>query len=120
MRLRRSPSHRPERAGALIQELLAQFLREVRDPRVGFVTLTGVDVSPDLSHARVRVSVLGDDDDKARTLEGLTSAAGYLRTRVAQALPTRTSPELQFVLDRGLEHARRIDEVLREIKEDEG
>ncbi|HXQ30176.1 MAG TPA: 30S ribosome-binding factor RbfA [Gemmatimonadales bacterium] len=117
----RRPSHRPERVGELLRELIAGLLTgQVRDPRIGFVTVTGVEVSPDLGHARVRVSVMGSEEERARTLEGLESAARYLRARLAGALHLRTSPELHFELDRGLEHALRIDQVLRQLKEGDG
>ena len=117
----RRPKHRPERLGELIRQTVAAFLTEnVRDPRIGFVTVTGVDVSADLGHARVRVSVMGNDDERARSLEGLASAARFLRAQLSRELPLRTSPELHFELDRGLQHALRIDEVLRRLKEDGG
>jgi len=90
--------------------------REVRDPRVGFVTVTAVLVTNDLSHARVMISTPGEDAEKERALEGLQSAAGFLRSRAARALTTRTVPELHFELDRGLEHAARINELLNTIK----
>jgi ribosome-binding factor A len=117
----RRPSHRPERVAELIRETVAQFLTEkVRDPRIGFVTVTGVEVSGDLAHATVRVSVLGSEEEKARTLEGLASAARFLRARLSRELHLRTSPELRFERDRGLEHAVRIDQLLRELKESPG
>jgi ribosome-binding factor A len=117
----RRPKHRPERLGELIRQTVAAFLTgNVRDPRIGFVTVTGVEVSADLGHARVRVSVMGSDDERVRSLEGLTSAARFLRAQLARELPLRTCPELHFELDRGLEHASRIDEVLRRLKEDGG
>ncbi len=117
----RKSSHRPERVGELIRQSVAAFLTgNARDPRIGFVTVTGVEVSPDLSHARVRVSVMGDEADKAKTLEGLASAARFLRAQLARELHLRTSPELRFELDRGLEHAQRIDRVLKELKEGRG
>lgn len=112
------PSHRPERVGELIRQAVGEFLTgNVRDPRIGFVTVTSVEVSPDLSHANVRVSVMGSDEEKARSLEGLASAARYLRAQLARELRLRTSPELHFHLDRGIEHAQRIDRVLKELKE---
>jgi ribosome-binding factor A len=86
---------------------------------VGFVTVTAVLVTPDLSHARVMVSVPGEDADKARALEGLQSAAGFLRSRAAKSLTTRSVPELHFELDRGLEHAARINELLNTIRQEE-
>jgi len=71
-------SHRPERVSELIRQAVGAFLTgAVRDPRIGFVTVTGVDVSPDLSHANVRVSVMGSDEEKATSLEGLASARAF-------------------------------------------
>lgn len=112
------PSHRPERVSELIRKAVGEFLTgDVRDPRIGFVTVIGVDVSADLSHANVRVSVMGTEDEKALSLEGLASAARYLRAQLSSDLHLRTSPELHFHLDRGIEHAQRIDQVLKELKE---
>ncbi len=85
---------------------------------MGFVTVTDVSVSPDISHATVQVSVMGSDDDKARALDGLNSAKGFLRSHLAGTLKLRVTPELHFSLDRGLEHARRIDELLDGLAED--
>ena len=111
-------SHRPERVSELIRQAVGAFLTgTVRDPRIGFVTVTGVEVSPDLSHANVRVSVMGSDEEKATSLEGLASAARFLRAQLSKELQLRTSPELHFHLDRGIEHAQHIDRVLKELKE---
>ena len=116
----RQPSRRPEQVAGTIRQVLAEALsREIRDPRVGFVTVTGVLVTNDLSHARVSVSVPGDEAEKARALEGLQSAAGFLRSRVARALTTRTVPELHFELDKGVAHAARIEELLESIRREE-
>ena len=110
-------SRRPEQVAETLRQVITDALaREVRDPRVGFVTVTGVIVTNDLSHARVMVSVPGEEADKSRALEGLQSAAGFLRTRAARALTTRSVPELHFELDRGLEHAARISELLNDIR----
>jgi ribosome-binding factor A len=106
-------------AETLRQVITDGLAREVRDPRVGFVTITGVLVTNDLSHARVMVSVPGEETEKARALEGLQSAAGFLRSRAARALTTRTVPELHFELDRGLEHAARINELLNTIRQED-
>ena len=114
----RTPSHRPERVSELVRQTVAGFLTgDVRDPRIGFVTVTGVEVSADLSHATVSVSVMGTEEEKAKSLEGLASAARFLRAALSRELRLRTSPELHFRLDRGLEHAQRIDRVLKELKE---
>jgi ribosome-binding factor A len=113
-------SRRPEQMAETLRQVITDALaREVRDPRVGFVTITGVLVTNDLSHARVMVSVPGEETEKARALEGLQSAAGFLRSRAARALTTRTVPELHFELDRGLEHAARINELLNTIRQED-
>ena len=116
----RQPSRRPDQVAGTIRQVIAEALsREIRDPRVGFVTVTGVLVTNDLSHARVSVSVPGDEAEKARALPGLQSAAGFLRSRAARALTTRTVPELHFELDKGVEHAARIEELLESIRREE-
>ena len=116
----KSGKHRPERLAALIQESIsATVTTAIKDPRVGFVTVTGVTVSPDGTHALVRVSVMGTDEEKTRALEGLESARGFLRGQMARTLALRTVPELRFDLDRGLEHAQRINQILADLKRDE-
>ena len=116
----RQPSRRPEQVAGTIRQVITDALaREIRDPRVGFVTVTGVLVTNDLSHARVMVTVPGDEAAKARAMQGLQSAAGFLRTRAARALTTRTVPELHFELDKGLERAARIEELLQSIRREE-
>lgn len=113
-------SRRPEQMAETLRQVITEALaREVRDPRVGFVTVTAVLVSNDLSHARVLVSVPGEEGEKTRAVEGLQSAAGFLRSRAARSLTTRTVPELHFELDRGLEHAVRINELLNSIRREE-
>jgi ribosome-binding factor A len=110
-------SRRPEQMAETLRQVITDALaREVRDPRVGFVTVTAVLVTGDLSHARVLVSVPGEDAEKTRALEGLQSAAGFLRSRAARSLTTRSVPELHFELDRGLEHAARINQLLNTIR----
>jgi ribosome-binding factor A len=117
--LKRS-SRRPEQVAETLRQVVTDALmRDVRDPRVGSVTVTGVQVTSDLSHATVLVSVPGDEAARDRALDGLRSAAGFLRSRAARALTTRTVPELHFELDRGLEHAARIDALLNEIRREE-
>ncbi|PYO14587.1 MAG: 30S ribosome-binding factor RbfA [Gemmatimonadetes bacterium] len=86
------PRYRPERVAELIRRTVAEFLTGgVRDPRVGFVTVTAVEVSGDLAHARVRVSVMGTEEEKAKTLAGLGSAARFLRAQLSREL-RRTAP----------------------------
>ena len=116
----RGKSRRPEQVAETVRQVVADALvHDVRDPRVGFVTVTGVRVTNELSHATVAVSVMGEEQDKTRAIEGLKSAAGYLRSRLTKALSTRTVPELHFELDRGQEKAARINQLLSELKHDE-
>jgi ribosome-binding factor A len=111
---------RQERVAAQIQHTIAEAVAtKVKDSRVGFVTVTGVILSPDLSHATVRVSVMGSDEDKENTLSSLESMRGFLRSLLARSLSLRSTPELHFELDRGLEHAARIEQLLARIKKDE-
>lgn len=113
----RAPRRRPDQVGETIRQVIADLLlTELRDPRIGFATVTGVLVTPDLSVATVRVSVMGTEEERAQALEGLSSAAGFLRGRVARALTARIVPELRFELDRGLEHAARINQILSELR----
>jgi ribosome-binding factor A len=114
-------SRRPEQVAESIRATLAEALLrgDVRDPRVGLVTVSGVEVTRDLGHATVRVVPHGTPEEKDAAVEGLRSAAGYMRRMVAQTLTTRTIPELHFVLDRGFEHAQRIDQLLAEIRREE-
>lgn len=117
----RAGSHRPRQVAETVRQVLGETLvRELRDPRVGMVTITGVTVTADLSHAQVQVMVPGGEAERERALEGLRSAAGFLRGRVARALGTRVVPELHFAADLGLEHAARINAVLASLRQEEG
>ncbi len=102
-----------------VREEVATFLAEsAKDPRiVGFVTVTGVEITPDLRHARVFVSVMGTDAEKQATFEGLASTASHLRSRVARALRLRVAPELQFREDDSIARAARIESLLAEIRD---
>ena len=105
---------------AMREVLSAAITSELKDPRVGFVTVTSVDTAPDLRHARVYVSVLGTDPVRRRSLDGLRSAHGYLQRRVADELKLKHTPTLDFVYDDTLDKAQRIDELLqRESQEPE-
>lgn len=111
-------SRRPDRVAAAIREEVASFLAEgVKDPRVrGFVTVTGVDVSRDLRHARVFVSVMGSDEEKRATMEGLGSLAGHLRARLGRTMRLRVAPEIDFRLDPSIANAARIETLLSRLK----
>ena len=115
-------SRRTERIAEQVQSELARVLREeATDPRIGLVTITRVDVAPDLSHALVLWSVLASHDPAAvaRVEAGLESAAPFLRRCLAQALPLRRMPELRFRFDPSLALGSQTLRVLREIEEDE-
>ena len=116
-----SPDHRrADRVAEGIREVVAHFLTEgVKDPRVvGLVTVTGVDVTRDLRHARVYVTVLGDEAAHRSTLEGLASLAGHLRPLVARALRLRLAPEIEFRRDETAEHATRIESLLARLRDE--
>ena len=111
-------NRRADRVGAAIREEIATFLAEsAKDPRiVGFVTVTGVDVTQDLRHAKVFVSVMGSDTEKAATFEGLASTASHLFSRFGRALRFRASPEIHFREDESVARAARIESLLADIK----
>lgn len=107
---------RTARLNEQLKRELSELIRtEVRDPRVGVVTLTGVETTKDLGLARVHVRTLGSDEERASTLEGLSAAAPFLRTALGKVLRIRRVPELRFQEDRSMEHARRIEQVLSDV-----
>ena len=112
-----STNRRPDRVSEAIREEIAMFLAEgVKDPRVaGLVTVTGVDITRDLRHAKVFVSVMGTDEERSTTMEGLASLAPALRGRVGRALRLRLAPELAFKFDESIARASRIEELLAQI-----
>jgi ribosome-binding factor A len=102
----------------MLREELSEIIRrEVKDPRIGFMSITAVDVPPDLRTARVYVSVLGTDEEREKTLEALRSAAGYIRHILKPRLRMRQIPDLEFRDDRSMEYAEQISSALREIRE---
>lgn len=108
-------AHRAARVADEVLRGLARLVREeMRDPRIGFVTLTGVEVSPDLKHARVHVSFLAHDDPVAG-LAALNRAAPFLRRALAHEIQLRFTPELKFLFDSGVESGSRIEDILRSI-----
>src|SRR5918998_3658873 len=112
-------SKRTEQVGDEIQRILGEVIQtELKDPRVGFATVTGVTMTPDLLRANVRISVMGSDDDRKATMRALEHARGFLRRRVAEELTLRQVPDLKLHLDTSLDHAMRIGELLHEIDEE--
>ncbi|HYD48364.1 MAG TPA: 30S ribosome-binding factor RbfA [Terriglobales bacterium] len=109
------PGRRPERVAEAMREVISELLlREVKDPRIGMVTVTRVDVSPDLRHAKVYFSSAGDSDSRNKTLIGLNRAAGFLRSQLTKQLNLRYAPEVRFIRDTSLDDAGRLAQVLRE------
>lgn len=109
-------SRRTDRVADLLRaELSDLLLREVHDPRVKLASVTSVEVTTDLRRAVVKISALGDDEQRQGTIEGLRHAKGFLRTELAHRLRLRTTPELIFELDRGAEHSQRIADILESL-----
>jgi ribosome-binding factor A len=99
---------------AMREVLSGAITSEIKDPRVGFITVTAVETSPDLRHARVFVSVLGEEKVRRRSMEGLESAHGYLQRRVASELRLKNTPTLHFLYDDSTDRGLRIQEILKE------
>jgi ribosome-binding factor A len=103
------------RVNEVIREVLgAAITTDLKDPRIGFVTVTDVDTSPDLRTARVYVSVLGSEEDRERTLEGLRSSHGFLQSRIAAELRIKRTPTLTFHYDESVERSLRVSRLLED------
>jgi ribosome-binding factor A len=104
---------RMRRVNEAVREVLSSHIAaDLKDPRIGFVTVTYVDTSPDLRHARVYVSVLGSDIERDAALDGLRSAAGFLQGRVGEELRMKRTPTLEFRYDESIDRGMRISELL--------
>ena len=113
-------SGRPEKLGDLIQRELSDLLqRELRDPRVGMITLTAVDVSPDLSHAKVFFTIF-EKDKLPDTAAGLKRSAGFLRSQLARRIKLYTTPELRFVYDESVERGDRLSRLIDSARDSSG
>lgn len=91
----------------------------LKDPRVGFVTVTDVEVTGDLQQAMIYISVLGEESEKAASLEGLKKAKGFIRSEIGKRIRLRVTPEIDFAFDESVAYGNRIDALLREVKKDE-
>ena len=111
---------RTERVNELLQEEISEILlREIKDPRIGFITITNAKTASDLSHIKVFVSILGDEGERNLTLMGLRSASGYIRQLLKKRINLRKIPEIKFVYDPSIEQGDRINRILQELKEKE-
>jgi len=111
---------RSDKVGGVIKEEISRMLlREIKDPRIGFVTITRVKVSKDLRFVKVYFSVLGDQAAREDSLRGLNSAVGFMRRELGRRLRLRYVPDIVFSFDHSLEHMSRLAELIQEIHEDE-
>jgi len=112
---------RMSRVGEEIKkELSILFQRGLKDPRIGFVTVTGVEVTSDLQLAKVYISIFGGEEERKATLEGLQKAKGYLRTEIGKRVKLRHVPDFVFKLDESIDYGSRIESILREISPTKG
>jgi ribosome-binding factor A len=112
--------HRQEKLGELIAAELSELLRtRVKDPRVGFASITRVEVSGDLRHAKVFVSVMGSPEEREATMQGLKNATGFLRHELATRLVIRFMPEIVFKLDKSIEEGSRILELIQRVEQED-
>jgi len=112
----RSMSIRQQQVARVLMAEVSDILRtKLRDPRLGFITLLAVEPSPDLRHARVFVSVLGDDVARRSSMEALAAASGYIRSLLGKRVELRYTPELNFILDEGVDRAARVEQLLSDI-----
>jgi ribosome-binding factor A len=111
---------RQQRVAEEIQRRASVFIREeLKDPRIGFLTITGVDVNSDLTHATIHVSVLGTEEEQKETMTALQRARGLIKRDIGDWLRIRTTPDIQFKLDHSIERAARIHEVIRSLETEE-
>lgn len=110
---------RANRVGEQMKKELGDIIsRKIKDPRVGFVTVTDVQVSRDLQIATVYISVLGDEEQKENTLKGLAKAKGFIRSEIGQRIRLRKTPEISFEFDESIGYGHRIDTLLHEINKE--
>jgi ribosome-binding factor A len=112
-------SERLRRVNEAVRQVLSEAIGDLKDPRIGFVTVTGVKASPDLRQARVFVSVLGSERSREATLEALTSAHGVLQARIASELRLKRTPQLTFEYDPSVERGVRMSTLIDELVRDE-
>lgn len=111
---------RAGRVGELIKQVASEAIRRLKDPRItGLVSVTDVEVSGDLSHAKVFVSIYGDEDQQRETLEGLQAASGFVRSQVGREVKLRVTPEIHFRQDRSIEQGANISALLMRIKREQ-
>jgi ribosome-binding factor A len=108
-------SERMRRVNESVRQVISEALPELKDPRIGFVTITGVETSPDLRQATVFVSVLGGEKKRRASLAGLEAAHGVLQSRLAHELRLKRTPQLSFAYDHAVEHGVRMSKLIDEL-----
>lgn len=112
-------SIRATRVAEQMKKELSEIIgRKIKDPRVGFVTVTDVRVTGDLQQAKVYISVLGDEDKRQETLKGLATAKGFIRSEIGQRIRLRKTPEIQFEFDESIDYGNRIESLISDINSD--
>ncbi|MCR5738156.1 MAG: 30S ribosome-binding factor RbfA [Eubacterium sp.] len=116
----RKNSIKNTRINGEVQRELSTIIRELKDPRVGMMTtVTAVEVAPDLKTCKVFISVLGNDEAKKETLEGLNSAKGFIRRELAHTINLRNTPEIRFILDESIEYGMKMSKLIDEVNHNE-
>ncbi|ADU30711.1 30S ribosome-binding factor RbfA [Evansella cellulosilytica] len=111
---------RANRVGEQIKKEITEIIqREIKDPRVGFITVTAVDVTGDLQQATAFITVYGDDDQRSNTLAALEKAKGFIRSEIGKRIQLRKTPDLSFKFDESIERGNRIEELLRKLNEED-
>lgn len=114
-------SYRTRRVAEEMKREIANILKEdIKDPRVGFVTITSVEVTPDFRYAKVFVSIYGDEEEVNEALTGLEKASGYIRREIGHRIKLRYTPELSFRFDDSIRHGAKIAQILADMEEKEG
>jgi ribosome-binding factor A len=111
---------RAARVGEQMKKELSDIIgRKLKDPRIGFVTVTDVRVTGDLQQATVYISVLGDEEQRQNTLKGLAKAKGFIRSEIGQRIRLRKTPEIYFEIDESIEYGNRIETLIKQISDEE-
>jgi ribosome-binding factor A len=113
-------SRRLLKAAEAIREVVSMaILTEIRDPRVQNITVTGVEVAPDMREAKILLTVMGTESQEGLALRGLSSSAGFLQSRIAERIDTRYTPRVSFEIDEGLKKSMAVNEILQKIKDEQ-
>jgi ribosome-binding factor A len=113
-------SHRANRVGEQMKKELSEIIgRKIKDPRIGFLTVTDVQLTGDLQQAKVYISVLGDEHQRENTLKGLAKANGFIRSEIGQRIRLRKTPEIIFEFDESIDYGNKIESLIRKIHKDD-